>query len=139
MLHKNGIFMFVIVNLILMSFYILPTETIFSTSLFKIGISTDKLEYLTREPVFVRYDVKNMTDSSIGLALSDVNESFSILDESGRERVNNHLSVSYAFWPDTLKPRQTYMGAQRLQIAFKSERLENITATYSFGEASPMF
>ncbi|HVP36492.1 MAG TPA: hypothetical protein VMT04_05800, partial [Terriglobales bacterium] len=133
MSHKKSISV-----IVLLSFLLIPQCTVnpkeaHPTGPFEIKISSDKEEYLTREDVFVRYEVKNMTDSTIWLALSDVNESFSILDDSGRERVNNAVSILYTFRPDTLKPRQTLHGGQEIANRFQISEPGEYTCYVHFG------
>lgn len=132
MSHKS-ISVIVVLSFLLIPQCIVNPKEAHSTGPFEIKISSDKEEYLTREPILVRYEIKNLTDSSIGLALSDLNEYFSILDDSGRERVNNHLAVDYFFPPDTLKPRQTLHGGQEIANRYQIREAGEYSCSIHFG------
>jgi tetratricopeptide (TPR) repeat protein len=89
-----------------------------------IRIWSDKYEYLTREPILVDYEVKNISDTPVRTIFDLFNEHFNIKDQDGRGYSNLMLG-SYASFSDTLKPGESYKGGLaidgRYQIVSQGE------------------
>jgi tetratricopeptide (TPR) repeat protein len=101
-----------IVSLILTVVFV--SSSLQASEKLQIRIWTDKIEYLTREPVFVHYEVKNITDSSISLNLMGLSDYFLIKNQDGREFDNRLLSYYAVMNPNTLKSSETYSDEEEI-------------------------
>ena len=100
-------------------------STVSGTDLIQIRIGTDKNEYLTREPIIVNYEVKNIADRTVHLNFLALSMYFDIKDQEGRGYANK-LMLSFGFaYPDSLKPGESYESsenvADRYGIVFPGE------------------
>jgi hypothetical protein len=85
---------------------------------FEITISSDKAEYFVLEPVFVRYQIKNTSDTAACLVLDRAKESFDIKDQEGRGYHNTELGECL-FCPDTLQPNQVIDGWEDIRERYR--------------------
>ena len=85
MLTKNSLKMILTyLFLITSAFSFLILGEIKSSDEIKIKIWVDKSLYLTREPIFVNYEIKNVSDSVLFLNFFEIYEYFMVKDQSGR-------------------------------------------------------
>ena len=95
-------------------FCIFVASICYASDRLEIKIWADKSEYLIREPVFVHYEVKNITDSTVALNFSALKEYFVIKDQNGR-KFGNRLATYYAVLnPNSLKPNTSYCDREEI-------------------------
>ena len=87
---------------------------------FEIEISCDKTQYLVLEPVFVHYQIKNTSDTTVCFVLDRAEEFFNIRDQEGRGYHNTELT-EYLFCPDTLKPNQALDGWEDIRERYRMD------------------
>jgi len=80
----------------------------------QIKIWTDKNEYLTREPIYVHYEVKNITDSTIALNFEALKEYFVIKDQDDRIFSNRLTSFYAVLNPNSLKANTSYYASEEI-------------------------
>jgi tetratricopeptide (TPR) repeat protein len=85
---------------------------------FEIKIRGDKREYLTREPIIVHYEVKNISDSAICFAFDNVKEFFNIKDQLGRGYANIDHG-DYFICPDTIHPNEVFSGSEGIDFRYR--------------------
>jgi len=85
---------------------------------FEIKIHSDKAEYLTREPIIVHYEVKNVSDSAICFAFDNVKEFFNIKDQLGRGYANIEHG-DYFICPDTIHPNEVFKGSEDIDFRYR--------------------
>ncbi|MGB2989580.1 MAG: tetratricopeptide repeat protein [Candidatus Zixiibacteriota bacterium] len=85
---------------------------------FEIKIHSDKTEYLTREPISVRYEVKNISDSTICFAFDNVKEFFNIKDQQERGYANIEHG-DYFICPDTIHPNEVFKGSEGIDSRYR--------------------
>ena len=85
-----------------------------SSEKLQIKIWTDKNEYLTREPIIVNYEVKNIADRTVRLNFLALSMYFDIKDQDGKGYPNKlYLSFGFAY-PDSLKPSESYESGENI-------------------------
>jgi tetratricopeptide (TPR) repeat protein len=80
----------------------------------EIKIWTDKNEYLIKEPIFVNYEVKNTTDSTVALNFRGLKEYFVIKDQDNRTFGNRLTSFYAVLNPNSLKPNASYSDREEI-------------------------
>ena len=80
----------------------------------KIRIWTDKEEYLIREPIFIHYEVKNISDSLITLNFKAIKDYFVIKDQ--KEKIfGSRLTTYYRVQnPNYLKSNTSYYEREEI-------------------------
>jgi tetratricopeptide (TPR) repeat protein len=85
-----------------------------ATHLMQTKICTEKDVYLTREPIIVNYEVKNVANKTIRLNFLAMGMYFNIKDQDGKG-YENKLNVSIGFaYPDSLNPGESYEGSENI-------------------------
>jgi tetratricopeptide (TPR) repeat protein len=95
----------VLLGIIFFVFYPYSNEEANGFCSFEIKISSGKTQYFVFEPIFVHYQIRNTSDTTVCFVLDRAKEFFNIKDQEGRGYHNTELS-EYLFCPDTLKPNQ---------------------------------
>jgi len=85
-------------------FLMLTVPTLAETIELKIWV--DKNSYLTREAIFINYEIKNLSDSLLFMNFIEINEYFKIKDEKGNSY--NPLGGGFYIHGDSLKPYQSH-------------------------------
>jgi TolA-binding protein len=88
-----------------------------ASRIIEIRIWSDKVEYLTREPIFVHYEVKNRGNSPIILSFGLFGEYFKITDEKGHSYANMLLG-EYAL-TDTLQANKSYKSKEKISGRYR--------------------
>jgi tetratricopeptide (TPR) repeat protein len=83
----------------------------------QIKIWSDKTEFLTREPISIRYEVKNVGNSPAVMIFHALKGYFKIKDKRGKVYPNT-LSFSYGFACDTLKPNEIFEGSEGIDSRY---------------------
>jgi len=116
MLTKNLLRMIIIcLSLISIAFSFISPGEVKSAGEINIKIWVDKDLYLVREPIFVNYSIKNVTDSLLFLSFNEIEEYFVIKDQNGRFF---GTSVRGMYGGDTLLPQQTYSAWIEITSAY---------------------
>lgn len=79
----------------------------------EITVISDKNEYLVREPIFVTWTFKNITDTVICLPSYYVNECLKVVDSTGKI-YRKRLLISYGFGCDTIWPGETISKSEEI-------------------------
>jgi outer membrane protein assembly factor BamD (BamD/ComL family) len=104
----------VIIHMAFLVVCIFLTSVSHAADRLQIRIWADKNEYLTREPIFIHYEVKNITDSTIALNFRGLKDYFVIEDQDGR-RFGSRLATYYAVVnPNSLKPDASYYEREEI-------------------------
>ncbi|MGB8658201.1 MAG: hypothetical protein WCE90_10530 [Candidatus Zixiibacteriota bacterium] len=98
---------------------------------FEIKIHSDKTEYLTREPISVRYEVKNISDSAICFTFDNVREFFNIKDQMGRGYANIETG-DYITCPDTIHPDEVFKGSECIDSRYRISQPGEYTCFIDF-------
>jgi TolA-binding protein len=94
MLTKNLLRMIIIcLSLISIAFSFISPGEVKSAGEINIKIWVDKDLYLVREPIFVNYSIKNVTDSLLFLSFNEIEEYFVIKDQNGRLEITSAYGV----------------------------------------------
>jgi hypothetical protein len=88
---------------------------------FEIKISSAKAQCFVFEPIFVQYQIRNTSDTTVCFVLDRAKEFFNIRDQEGRGYHNTELS-EYLFCPDTLKANQAIDGWEDIRERYRMDR-----------------
>jgi TolA-binding protein len=94
--------------------FIILLTTLFSQASEKLHLRiwTDKNEYVTREPIIVNYEIKNISDTTVVLNFLALGMFFDIKDQHGKGYANKlHFSFGFAY-RDSLKPGESYKSEE---------------------------
>jgi len=108
----------VIISTAFLVFWIFVASICYASDRLEIKIWTDKSEYLIREPVFVHYEVKNITDSTIALNFRGLKEYFVIKDKDDRTFRNRLTSFYAVLNPNSLKPNASYHDREEISARY---------------------
>jgi tetratricopeptide (TPR) repeat protein len=89
-----------------------------ATCPFETQIHSQKIEYLTREPISVSYEVKNISDSTICFAFDNVKEFFNIKDQLGTGYANIEHG-DYFICPDSIHPNDVFSGSECIDSRYR--------------------
>jgi hypothetical protein len=118
MLKKRDLLVVLIGSLVVILAGILYLEKSYASFPFQIKVTSSKGFYLSREPILINYEVKNLSDSAICLVFDEITEYFNIKDQLGRG-YSNIGTADYASCTDTLKPDQIFKGYVDLKSRYR--------------------
>ena len=131
MFNKKVSIIFGVLWIIYFTQCIIEVEMLYATCPFKVKISSDKMEYLTREPISVNYEVKNITDSAICLGFNEVKDAFKIKDQLGQGYSNIMIS-NYFICPDTLEANEAFTGSEGIDSRYRINKAGEYTCFLDF-------
>jgi tetratricopeptide (TPR) repeat protein len=117
MLYKRVLKQVWAITLFVFLLFLTQSKFAISAGRLQIEIWSDKIEYLTREPISVHYKVKNVGDKPVIMIFHALKGYFKIKDQQGRE-YPNMFSFSYAFISDSLKPNESFEGSEGIDARY---------------------
>jgi hypothetical protein len=118
MLTKSSLRMIIIyLSLISIAFGFISPDVVKSAGEINIKIWIDKVLYLSREPIFVNYEIKNVSDSFLLLCFSEIQEHFVIKDQDGR--FHGPLTRGEYVHGDTLHPDQSHTAWLDITFSYR--------------------